>query len=156
MITKNQEQVIMLIEKLLVDYLHQQAFELVEIEYVKESNNWYLRIYIDKTEGIDIEDCSQVSEFLSHQLDLHDPIPNAYFLEVSSPGAERPLKKKEDFLKSINHNIYLTTYEPIETKKEFEGILSNFDGETLEIKTGKQLTLIPFQKIATARRSVMF
>ncbi len=74
--------------------------ELVEIEYVKEGKNWFLRLFIDKENGVDIEECGIVSEKLSEKLDEIDPIPHNYFLEVSSPGAERPLKKEEGFHKS--------------------------------------------------------
>lgn len=72
-------------------------FELVDIEFIKEGKNWFLRVYIDKPEGVDLEDCALISEKISEKMDKTDPdpIPQAYFLEVSSPGAERPLKKKK-------------------------------------------------------------
>ena len=75
-------------------------FELVDIEFIKEGKNWFLRVYIDKPEGVDLEDCALISEKISEKMDKMDPdpIPQAYFLEVSSPGAERPLKKEEDYL----------------------------------------------------------
>lgn len=84
-----------LVQPILVD-LH---LELVDIEYVKEGKNWFLRLFIDKDTGVDIEECGLVSERLSEKLDEIDPIPHNYFLEVSSPGAERPLKKKLILLK---------------------------------------------------------
>ncbi len=99
-------------------------------------------MYIDKETGVDIDDCGNVSEKLSEKLDEVDPIPQNYFLEVSSPGAERPLKKEKDFLNAIGKNVYIKTYEPILDEKEFEGILTSFDGEevTIEvrIKTKKE------------------
>jgi ribosome maturation factor RimP len=146
----------LVIEQMLSDFLQTNQFELIDVEYVKESNNWFLRIYIDKVGGIDIDDCSRVSEYLSEQLDLKDPIPQAYFLEVSSPGAERPLRKKEDFYKSLNQQVFLTTYEPISSKKEFEGILTSFDGENVQVTIGKQIIDIPYGKISQARLSVVF
>lgn len=82
------------IEELVVPILQELNLELVDIEYVKEGRDWFLRIYIDTPTGrIDIEQCAQVSEKLSEKLDEVDPITDNYFLEVSSPGAERPLKK---------------------------------------------------------------
>lgn len=80
------------VEEMIQPYLNEQGFELVDIEYVKEGSNWFLRVYVDKEGGIDIDDCVLISEKLSAKLDENDPIPTIYFLEVSSPGAERPLK----------------------------------------------------------------
>ncbi|MFE4587485.1 ribosome maturation factor RimP, partial [Bacillus subtilis] len=86
--------------------------ELVDIEFVKEGQSWFLRVFIDSDDGVDIEECAKVSEALSEKLDEADPISQNYFLEVSSPGAERPLKKKADFEKSLGKNVYIKTYEP--------------------------------------------
>ena len=79
----------------------------MDIEYVKEGSNWFLRVYADKEGGIDIDDCGRISEYLSVQLDEKDPIADAYFLEVSSPGAERPLKKTQDYYKAVGIVMYL-------------------------------------------------
>ncbi|WAA13568.1 ribosome maturation factor RimP [Fervidibacillus halotolerans] len=134
--------------------------EIVDIEYVKEGKNYFLRVFIDKETGIDIEDCEMVSERLSEKLDEVDPIPHNYYLEVSSPGAERPLKRKEDFEKSVGKRVYIKTYEPIEKEKIFEGTLTNFDGENVYveilIKTRKKQVMIPLKKIALARLAVSF
>lgn len=136
------------------------GLELVDIEYVKEGRDWFLRVFIDKETGVDIEECGLVSERLSEKLDEVDPIEHNYFLEVSSPGAERPLKKQADFEKAIGKNVYMKTYEPIEGEKTFEGILTAFDGKnvTLEIKvkTRKKTINIPYEKIAKARLAVTF
>lgn len=86
-----------IVEELTIPILEDLNLELVDIEYVKEGKNWFLRLFIDKENGVDIEECGIVSERLSEQLDELDPIPHNYFLEVSSPGAERPLKKKQTF-----------------------------------------------------------
>ncbi|WP_347079100.1 ribosome maturation factor RimP, partial [Escherichia coli] len=90
----------------------------------------FLRVFIDSETGVDIEDCGTVSEKLSEKMDEVDPITHNYFLEVSSPGAERPLKKDRDFERSIGKHVYIKTYEPIEGAKEFEGELVAFDGTT--------------------------
>jgi ribosome maturation factor RimP len=148
------------VEELVTPILDESGLEFVEVEYVKEGKNWFLRVFIDKEGGVDIEDCGQVSEKLGEKLDELDPIPQNYFLEVSSPGAERPLKKEKDFRKAIGKNVYIKTYEPILDEKEFEGILTGFDGNevTLEvtIKTRKKTVVIPFEKVAKARLAVTF
>lgn len=78
------------VEEMIKPFLDEHEFELVDVEYVKEGSNYFLRVYVDKEGGIDLDDCGLISEFLSAELDKKDPIPDAYFLEVSSPGAERP------------------------------------------------------------------
>lgn len=136
------------------------GLELVDVEYVKEGREWFLRVYIDKDAGVDIEECGLVSEKLSEKLDELDPIPHNYFLEVSSPGAERPLKKEKDFEKSIGKNIFLKTYEAIDGEKSFEGTLLEFSNQIvkieIKIKTRKKILEIPYDKVANARLAVTF
>ncbi|WML43739.1 ribosome maturation factor RimP [Neobacillus sp. PS3-40] len=148
------------VEGLTAPILTELGLELVEVEYVKEGKNWFLRVYIDKELGVDIEDCGVVSEKLSEKLDELDPIPHNYFLEVSSPGAERPLKKEKDFEKAIGKNVFVKTYEPIDGEKAFEGTLLNFEGNTVtievKIKTRKKIVVIPYEKVANARLAVSF
>jgi len=144
------------VEDMLSGYLNENGFELVDVEYVKEGSNWFLRIYVDKEGGIDIDDCSRISEYASAKLDEQDPITNAYFLEVSSPGAERPLKKPDDVRKAVGKHVYVTTYEPVGGSKEFEGKLLSFDGEQLVVETGKTQSVIPYGKVASARLAIVF
>ena len=148
------------VEELTVPITQELGLELVDIEYVKEGKSWFLRVYIDKERGVDIEDCGIVSERLSEKLDQMDPIPHNYFLEVSSPGAERPLKKNKDFEKAIGKNVFVKTYEPFDGEKTFEGKLLQFDGESLaievKVKTRKKTVEIPFDKVASARLAVIF
>ncbi|WP_275667871.1 ribosome maturation factor RimP [Paenibacillus oryzisoli] len=151
-----QEQIKSIIEDMLKDFVEQNGFEIVDIEYVKEGSNWFLRVYADKEGGIDIDDCGRISEFLSVQLDEKDPITDAYFLEVSSPGAERPLKKTQDFYKAVNSHVFVTSYEPIEGSKEFEGLLQSYDEEVLVIEIGKKKISIPVAKVASARLAIVF
>ncbi|RHW36404.1 ribosome maturation factor RimP [Neobacillus notoginsengisoli] len=149
-----------IVENLATPIVEELGLELVDIEYVKEGRDWFLRLYIDKENGVDIEECGIVSERVSEKLDELDPIPHNYFLEVSSPGAERPLKKEKDYRDSIGKNVYVKTYEPIDGEKSFEGILLDFDGETvkleIKIKTRKKTVEIPFDKVANARLAVTF
>lgn len=144
------------VEEMVQPYLDEHGFELVDVEYVKEGSNWFLRVFVDKDGGIDIDDCGLISEHLSLKLDENDPIPTAYFLEVSSPGAERPLKKKEDVAKSVGKNVFVTVYEPINGLKEFEGKLESFDNEELVIQTAKKQHVIPYAKVASARLAIIF
>lgn len=149
-----------LTEQIVTPILTEMELELVDIEYVKEGKNWFLRVYIDSDEGVDIEDCGKVSEQLSERLDEYDPIPQAYFLEVSSPGVERPLKNKEQLKSAVGKQVHLTTYAPIDREKVFEGKLLTFvnDEATVEyrVKHRLQQSQIPYDMIASARLAVTF
>ena len=137
-------------------------FELVDIEFIKEGKNWFLRVYIDKPDGIDLEDCALISEKISEKMDKTDPdpIPQAYFLEVSSPGAERPLKKEEDYINSVGEYIHLSLYEPVDGEKVYEGTLKEVNDETLilTIRIKTRMKDIEFNRktIAKARRAIQF
>ncbi|MFP4698101.1 MAG: ribosome maturation factor RimP [Eubacteriales bacterium] len=128
---------------LLDSILKENKFELVDVEYVKEGSAWYLRVYIDKEEGITIEDCEIVSRALEVKLDEDDPIPNQYILEVSSPGLDRPLKKEKDFYRNLNKLVDVKLYKAINKQKEITGILKDFSEATitLVLDGGKTLVL---------------
>ena len=112
--------------------------EIYDVEYVKEGSEWYLRAYIDKEGGVTIEDCENVSRAVSEVMDQDDFIPEAYILEVSSPGLGRTLKKDKHLQKSIGDEVEIKTYKPIEKQKEFSGILSAFDADTITIVTDEE------------------
>lgn len=122
-------------EALLLPIAKKQGVEIYDVEYVKEGNDWYLRAYIDKPAGVDINDCENVSRALSDELDREDFIEDAYILEVSSPGLGRTLKKDRHLEKSIGQEVELKTYKPIDKQKEFEGVLQSFDADTITIET---------------------
>jgi ribosome maturation factor RimP len=145
-----------IVEEMLESFLAEGGFELVDVEYVKEGSNWFLRVFVDKEGGIEIDDCGRISEYLSGKLDEKDPVPNAYFLEVSSPGAERPLKKAEDYRRAVDKNVFVTTYEPIDGLKEFEGKLVSYDEDALVVQTAKKKINIPLNKVASARFAIIF
>ncbi len=146
-----------IVEDLLTPILQEMNLELVDIQYQKEGSNWFLRVFIDNETGtIDIEECKAVSERLSARLDEVDPIPTAYFLEVSSPGAERPLRKEKDFQKAIGKHVHVTTREPVEGHTVFEGQLTAFDGQRLTVKEAKQTFVIPLEQVDTARMAIVF
>lgn len=150
------------VTEIVTPILAKQDFELVEVEFVKEGKNWFLRVFIDKEGGIDIEECAFVSEQLSEQLDNiePDPIPQAYFLEVSSPGAERPLKKEQDYQNAVGEFIHVSLYQSVDGEKQFEGILEQVSEETLEltvkIKTRKKTYTFDRKNIAKARLAIQF
>ncbi len=149
-----------IVEQMALPIVEEAGLELVDVEYKKEGANWFLRVYIDKPEGVDIDDCSRVSEQLSDLLDETDPIPNAYFLEVSSPGAERPLKKPEDFERAIGSYIHVTLYQALNKQKEFDGHLEAYDGESLTLSyrqkgVSKQIVL-KMDQVASARLAIEF
>ena len=120
-------------EELLIPILEKYEFELVDVEYVKEAGTWYLRAYIDKPGGIAINDCEVVSRELSDLLDQKDFIDDSYILEVSSPGLGRPLKKERDFARSIGAEVEIRTYRMVEGRKEFTGVLEEYDLSLIHI-----------------------
>lgn len=150
------------VTKVVTPILEEQNFELVDLEFVKEGKNWFLRVFIDKLNGIDIEDCALVSEKLSDALDEMDPdpIPQAYFLEVSSPGAERPLKKEADYENAIGEYIHVSLYTTVEGDKQFDGFLKELTPETLTltVKIKTRIKDITFERsnIAKARLAIQF
>ncbi|MBU3829598.1 MAG: ribosome maturation factor RimP [Candidatus Limosilactobacillus merdavium] len=135
---------------------------LYDIEFVKEGKSWYLRVFVDKDGGVTLDDCADISDELSEALDNTepDPIPQAYFLEVSSPGAERPLKKEADYERAVNDFIHVSLYQQIEGKKVYEGTLVDLkpDELTLEYmdKTRRRQITIDRNKIAQARLAIDF
>lgn len=147
---------------LVTPILDDHHFELVDVEFVKEGKSWYLRVFIDKPEGITIDECAMVSDQLSEKLDNYDPdpIPQAYYLEVSSPGAERPLKKEKDYQRALGKYIHVSLYQPFEGSKIYEGTMTDLSADELTIKyqdkTRTKTITIPRNKIAKARLAIKF
>lgn len=120
--------------ELIQPILDEHHFELYDVEYVKEVGSWYLRVYIDKEGGITVEDCELVSRAMNDILDAKDYIPDAYIFEVSSPGLGRQLKKDKHFAKSIGEEVEIKTFKPINKRKDFDGILRDFDKDKIVIE----------------------
>ena len=141
------------VTNLVTPILDENHFELVDVEFVKEGKSWYLRVYIDKPNGINIEECALVSDKLSEKLDScdPDPIPQAYYLEVSSPGAERPLKKEKDYAKSIGKLIDIKLYKAVEGLKEYTGVLKEYDKDNITIEIDDNLIKIERSNLAMIR-----
>lgn len=132
------------------------GLELVEVEFVKEGAYWYLRVYIDHPGGVNHRHCEEVSYRLETILDQEEWIQHAYFFEVSSPGAERPLKKKSDYQRFQGRQIKVTTFAPIAGVKEFYGTLRGLENEQVIVESEKGITIIPLNQIASARLWINF
>lgn len=143
-------------EALLAPIVEGQGFELVDVEYVKEAGNWYLRGYIDKPGGITVNDCEAVSRAFSDKLDENDFIEDSYIMEISSPGLDRPLKKEKDFARSIGERVLVKTYQKIDKTKEFYGILKAYDDSTVTIEGEKGDMVIDRKNISIIRLAYEF
>lgn len=128
-------------EQFLLPLLEEHGFELVDVEYIKEVGNWYLRAYIDKEGGIAVNDCEVISRKLSAWLDEKDFIEDSYIMEVSSPGLGRPLKKEKDFVRSVGKDVEIRLYKAREKQKEFIGSLKAYDKTTVTIEMEEQVEM---------------
>ncbi|NLL81915.1 MAG: ribosome maturation factor RimP [Tissierellia bacterium] len=132
-------------------------FELVDIEYVKEFGSYYLRVYIDKLGGITLDDCQKVSQLLSDKLDKDDPITSAYYLEVSSPGLDRPLKTDKDLKRNIGKDIIVNLYKSYDGVKLLEGNLKEFNDEFIIIlNEANELINIPRDIVSLVKLALKF
>lgn len=137
-------------EDILQPILDRHGFELVDVEYVKEGRDWYLRAYIDKEGGIAVDDCEVVSRELEKILDAQDLIPEAYILEVSSPGLTRPLKKEKDYIRNLGKPVEIHTYKPVDGSREFIGDLLRYDKDQVTLDIGPEET----EEISIPRNSI--
>lgn len=121
-------------EELITPIVERNQYELVDVEYVKEGSDWYLRAYVDKEGGITVNDCELVAREMNEILDREDYIDGSYIFEVSSPGLGRPLKKEKDYVRAIGKDLEIRTYKAIDREKEFYGKLTAYDEETVTIE----------------------
>ena len=143
-------------EELLAPIAEENGVEIYDVEYLKEGSDWYLRAYIDKPEGVNIQDCENVSRALSDKLDEVDFIDDAYMLEVSSPGLGRTLKKDKHLEKSLGEEVELRLYKPRDKQKEFTGILKSFDADSVIIETEEEEKVFARSEIALIRLAFDF
>ncbi|MCR5342988.1 MAG: ribosome maturation factor RimP [Butyrivibrio sp.] len=130
-------------EALLKPIAEQNEVRIYDVEFVKEAGEWYLRAYIDRDGGVDINKCVDVSHALSNALDAHDFIEEAYTLEVSSPGLGRQLKKDRHFENSLGQDVDVKLYKAMDGTKEFTGKLKSFDADSITIENaGNDITFI--------------
>ena len=135
------------VERLIEPKVQELGYNLYDVEYVKEGKEYYLRVYIDKDTGISLEDCELVSNNINELLDQADYIKEQYFLEVSSPGIERILKKDKHLKDNIGAKVQIKLFKPVNGKKQYEGILKNFNESNIEIETASATLEIERQNI---------
>lgn len=143
-------------ERLLKPIAEANGVSIYDVEYVKEGSDYYLRAYIDKQDGVNILDCENVSRALSDALDKEDFIPDAYILEVSSPGLGRTLKKDKHLQAGIGQEVEIKLFKPLDKCKEFAGVLDSFDAETLTILENGNLRTFQRSDIALIRLALDF
>ena len=144
-----------LIEKIVMDKIKDTGLELVDVEYVRE-RDWFLRVYLDKPGGLEIEDCQMVSEFLTKYLDEKDPIKEKYYLEVSSPGLDRQLKKPKDFIRHRGAKVDVSFFKPLDGKKTITGELGEVSQELLELTVNGKVEQLQRNLIAGIRLHLDF
>ena len=132
------------------------GLELVEVEYQQEGANWFLRVFIDKEDGVDLDDCQNISQEISAQLDIEDPIEDSYILEVSSPGLDRPLKTEEDFQRFTGQTVDISTYAPVEGKRDLQGELLGLVEDKIKIRSEEQVIEVPKDKVAKVSLALEF
>ena len=147
------------IEKLVSDWaleiLRDTNIELVDVEFVRE-RDWYLRVYLDKAGGIEIDDCQMVSEKLEAMLDAKDPIRESYYLEVSSPGLDRPLKKDKDFIRHQGSKVEVAFFAPKNGKKQLVGVLEAHTPDTVTLLVGEEKVVLERKDISLIRLYLEF
>ncbi len=140
--------------------IEDMGYSLVDVEYTKEGRIYVLRYLVDSQNGIDIEECALISEKISIELDKQDPIEDEYVLEISSPGAERTLKTKDDIQNALNKYVNIKLYAPINKTKEYVGDLIAFDGNVLTlryiVKTVEKTIDINYDQISKIRLAIKF
>ncbi|MBS5037687.1 MAG: ribosome maturation factor RimP [Fusobacterium sp.] len=143
------EESIVKIEKIVLPVLKEMELELVDIEYLQEGGYWYVRIYIEKLDGdVSLDDCAKVS--MAVEDDIDKLIDKKFFLEISSPGVERPLKREKDYIRFTGSKIKVSLKHKINEKKNFEGILSKFENDTVFLMTDNEELEIPFKEVRKA------
>ena len=135
------------VESLIESKVQELGYVLYDVEYVKEGKDYYLRVYIDSEHGISLDDCELVSNNITELLDTEDYIKEQYFLEVSSPGVERILKKDKHLQNNIGVNIQIKLFKPFNGQKQYEGILKSFDENNIVIEMDSQNINIERQNI---------
>jgi len=143
-------------ERLLSPILTENNFECVDIEFIQEAGNWFLRVYLDKEEGITVNDCELVSRALEKELDKKDPIKDPYILEVSSPGLDRPLKKERDFERHMGDQVEIKLYKAVNKSKDFMGTLIAFSEEDVTVEIDDTEVVFLRKDIALIRLAIIF
>lgn len=144
------------VQELVMPILEKHGFDLVDIEFKKEGKSYFLRVYIDKPGGITIDDCQLVSEELSEKLDIVDPIPFSYYLEVSSPGVDRPLVTDRDFIRNAGRVVDVFLNQPHLNRTKITGELVEKNEKFLVLIVDKEKIDIPVEKVKKVKLAVRF
>ena len=146
--------------EMMSDFLAAEGYELYNIEFVKEGKDWFLRVYVDMASGegyIGTEDCEKVSRFLSEKLDEEDPIEQNYYLEVSSPGMDRPLLTKAHYERYVGSEVEIRLYKGKDGTKNIQGVLESIEGETVTVTDhDNKKWELELSEIAKANLAVIF
>lgn len=145
------EQVVAAIEGYAAPVLESMGMELIEVQFRREGHGWVVRLYIDREEGVTLDDCAGVSREISTWLEVEDLIEHAYHLEVSSPGLERPLKKRKDYVRFAGRKARIKLREPLNEQKVFIGIIDQVDEERVVLIADEKPVSLSFDNIAKAR-----
>lgn len=153
----NRKGIVTIVKEICDPLVEELGYELVDVEFLKEGSSYFLRVYLDKQGGINLDDCQKMSQLLSDKLDEKDPINVPYYLEVSSPGLDRPLKTDKDLKRNIGKEIEIKLYEPLKGKKIIEGILEAYEEKIIVIRIESNETIeIPRELIALIKLAVKF
>lgn len=145
------------IKEMSMDAANTLGYELVDVEYVKEHKDYYLRIYIYSDDGVGLDDCQKMSQIIGEKLDKEDLIPNAYYLEISSPGLDRPLKNDRDLERNLNKDVEIKLYKSIDNKKLYEGELQSYDEKEIKILDyNSNEIVIPREYISLIKLAIKF
>ncbi len=150
----NPKEIIERVQTIIDPILSQEGLELVNIEYRRESKGWILRLYLDKEGGVTLDDCSRMSQEVGRNLDIEDFIQSPYTLEVSSPGLNRSLKTKKDFIKNLHRLIKVKTFDPIDHRRNFKGKLLGISENKIEIESDGGVFEIPLNNVAKANLEI--
>ncbi|WP_313756529.1 ribosome maturation factor RimP [Tissierella sp.] len=153
----NKKGIIGVVKEISEELVEELKYELVDVEFVKEGSNNFLRVYLDKPGGINLDDCQRMSQLLSDKLDEKDPITVPYYLEVSSPGLDRPLKTDKDLKRNLGKEIEIKLYQPVNGKKIIEGTLESYEEKVIVLKTEiNEIIKISREGIALIKLAVKF
>ena len=136
------------VEQVIEKTINELGYELYDVEYAKEGKDYFLRIFIDKNEGIDLNDCEKVNDAVNPILDAADYIKEQYFLEISSPGIERTLRKDKHLKQNIGEKVEIKLFKPINKQKNIIGILKDYNAEEIEIETSEEVCKIDRKNIS--------
>lgn len=139
------------VEQLIEKTINELGYELYDVEYAKEGKDYFLRIFIDKNEGIDLNDCEKVNDAVNPILDAADYIKEQYFLEISSPGIERTLRKDKHLKQNIGEKVEIKLFKPINKQKNIIGILKDYNAEQIEIEISEEVCKINRKNISVIK-----